>query len=126
MMSAIYIARSTRIAGRNLEGEMMIMTARDSVLSRLNEAGTAIWNAADGVTPLEEIVAQKLCSQYDVDPAEALKDAEEFVQDLAGDEILIVSDQPIVDPKTASRTGGGKAGESQSPKQPAAAPEDSL
>jgi hypothetical protein len=125
-MSAIYIARSTRIAGRNLEREMIIMTARDSVLSRLNEAGTAIWDAADGVTPLEEIVAQKICSQYDVDPAEALKDAEEFVQDLAGDGILIVSDQPIVDPQTASQAGGGKAGESQSPKQPAAAPEDSL
>jgi hypothetical protein len=61
-----------------------------------------------------------------VDPAEALKDAEEFVQDLAGDGILIVSDRPIVDPQTAIGAGGSTAGESQSAKQPAAAPEDAL
>ena len=84
-MSAIYIARGTKLAGRKLKQQMIIMTARDSVLSSLNELGTAIWDAADGVTPLEEIVERKVCAEYDVDRTEALKDAEEFVQDLAGD-----------------------------------------
>ena len=95
-MSAIYVARGTKLAGRKIKNQMIIMTARDSVLSSLNELGTAIWDAADGMTPLDEIVEQKVCAQYDVEPAEALKDAEEFVQDLAADGILIVSDQPIV------------------------------
>ena len=95
-MSAIYVARGTKLAGRKIKNQMIIMTARDSVLSSLNELGTAIWDAADGMTPLDEIVERKVCAQYDVEPAEALKDAQEFVQDLAGDGILIVSDQPIV------------------------------
>jgi hypothetical protein len=95
-MSAIYVARSTKLAGRKLKNQMIIMTARDSVLSSLNELGTVIWDAADGVTPLEEIVERNICADYDVDRTEALKDAEEFVRDLAGDGILIVSDQPMV------------------------------
>ena len=95
-MSAIYVARGTKLAGRKIKNQMIIMTSRDSVLSSLNELGTAIWDAADGVTPLDEIVERRVCAEYDVDRAEALKDAEEFVQDLAADGILVVSDQPIV------------------------------
>jgi len=95
-MSAIYVARGTKLAGRKLKNQMIIMTARDSVLSSLNESATALWDAADGVTPLEEMVEREICAKYDVDRAQALKDAEEFVQELAGDGILIVSDQPIV------------------------------
>ena len=104
-MSAIYVARGTKLAGRKIKNQMIIMTAHDSVLSSLNELGTAIWDAADGVTPLDEIVERRVCAQYDVEPAEALKDAQEFVQDLAGDGIVIVSDQPIV-PQTPQAVRG--------------------
>jgi hypothetical protein len=122
-MSAIYIARGTKLAGRKLKQQMIIMTARDSVLSSLNELGTAIWDAADGVTPLEEIVERKVCAEYDVDRTEALKDAEEFVQDLAGDGILIVSDQPIVTPPNGA-TNGNKTGGSKTTEAPEAVPEE--
>ena len=94
-MSSLYIARSTEIAARVLGGEMMIMSARDSTLFNLNEVGTAIWEAADGVTPLEEIVERKVCAEFEVEPAEALKDAESFVKELADRGILLVSDHPI-------------------------------
>ena len=94
-VSALYIARSTEIAARVLGGEMMIMSARDSTLFNLNEVATAIWEAADGVTPLEEIVQRKVCAEFEVEPAEALKDAESFVKELADRGILLVSDQPI-------------------------------
>jgi hypothetical protein len=122
-MSAIYIARGTKLAGRKLKQQMIIMTARDSVLSSLNELGTAIWDAADGVTPLEEIVERKVCAEYDVDRTEALKDAEEFVHDLAGDGILIVSDQPIVTPPNGA-TNGNKTGGSQTTEAPEAVREE--
>jgi hypothetical protein len=122
-MSAIYIARGTKLAGRKLKQQMIIMTARDSVLSSLNELGTAIWDAADGVTPLEEIVERKICAEYDVDRTEALKDAEEFVQDLAGDGILIVSDQPIVTPPNGA-TNGNKTDGSQTTEAPEAVREE--
>src|SRR5437763_3666021 len=72
-VSALYIARSTEIAARLLGGEMMIMSARDSTLFNLNEVGTAIWEAADGVTPLEEIVERKVCAEFEVEQRQPLR-----------------------------------------------------
>jgi len=94
-MSPLYIARSREIAARELDGEMMIMSARDSTLFNLNELGTIIWQAADGRTSLEQIVAQKVCPEYEVELAEALQDAESFVRELADHGIMLLSDQPI-------------------------------
>lgn len=94
-MSPIYIARSSAVAARSLEGEMMIMSAKDSTLFTLNPVGTLIWQSADGETPLAEIVEQKICAQFEVDPAEAARDAESFANDLAKHGILLISDEPI-------------------------------
>lgn len=94
-MSAEYIARATDLAARALGGEMMIMSAKDSSLYTLNPVATAIWQAADGNTPLNRIVEETICAEYDVDPAEAARDAQEFVKELAGHGILIVSDEPM-------------------------------
>jgi hypothetical protein len=94
-MSPVYIARVKEVAARSIGGEMMIMFARDSTLFDLNETATAIWQAADGVTPLAEIVQRSLCAQFEVDPAAALRDAEELVEGLAKHGILKVSNLPI-------------------------------
>jgi phosphohistidine swiveling domain-containing protein len=94
-MSPVYIARAREVAARMLDGEMMIMSARDSTLFNLNETATAIWRAADGITPLAEIVQQSVCAHFEVDPAVALNDAEELVQRLAQHGILKISDLPI-------------------------------
>ncbi len=94
-MSPLYIARSREIAARELDGEMMIMSARDSTLFNLNELGTMIWQAADGATALEEIVAEKIFPEYEVEASEALADAEAFVRELAEFGILLLSDRPI-------------------------------
>ena len=95
-MSPLYVSRSNQIAARSLGGEMVIMSARDSTLFSLNDVGTVIWQAADGQTSLGEIVARKVCAEFDVEPAEALKDAESFVRELAEHGILLVSDQPVI------------------------------
>ncbi len=71
-----YVARSTAIAARVLGDETMIMSATNSTLFTLDEVATVIWESADGATPLEEIVANKICTQYDITPEVALKDAE--------------------------------------------------
>lgn len=98
-MSSVYIARSTAVAARSLDGEMMIMSARDSTLFTLNSVGTVIWQSADGNTPLAEIVEQKICAEFEVDPIEAMKDAESFVNDLASHGIMVVSGGPITSAK---------------------------
>jgi len=94
-MSVLYIARSRKIAARLLDGEMMIMSARDARLFNLNPVGTMIWQAADGATTLDEIISQKICVEYEVEPGQALQDAEAFVRELAEHGILLLSDQPI-------------------------------
>jgi len=77
---------------------MMIMSAADSTFFTLNEVATVIWQAADGRTPLSEIVARIICPEFEVDPAEAGHDAEQFVNDLSRHGILLVSEQPIPSP----------------------------
>jgi hypothetical protein len=90
-----YVARSTAIAARVLGDEAMVMSAADSTLFTLDEVATLIWEAADGATPLEEIVKQKICSRYNVSLEIALKDAEVLVEQLAGHGLLLLSDRPI-------------------------------
>jgi sarcosine oxidase delta subunit len=94
-MSEMYIARSTAIAARMLAGEMMVMNSLDSTFFTLNEVATAIWQAADGCTPLREIVRNTVCEQFEVNPDEAMADAEQFVADLSTHGILLVSDHPL-------------------------------
>jgi hypothetical protein len=101
-----YVARSTAIAARVLGDETMVMSARNSTLFTLDEVATVIWESADGATPLEEIVANKICTQYDITPEIALRDAEDLVEQLAEHGLLLLSDQPIAQSAVAS--GGTK------------------
>ena len=94
-MSRLYVARNPRVAARSLDGEMMIMSGRDSTLFTLNKTATILWQAADGATPLDEIVQSRICREFDVEPAVALQDAETLARELASHEILQVSEQPI-------------------------------
>lgn len=94
-MSRLYVARSPRVAARSLDGEMMIMSGKDSTLFTLNKTATILWQAADGITPLEQIVRQRICEEFEVEPTEALEDAEKLARDLATHGILQVSEQPI-------------------------------
>lgn len=95
MSGKLYLARSSQIAARKLDDEMMIMSAVDSTLFTLNETATILWEAADGATSLDEIVAQKICSRFDVVASEAMSDAEELVRQLATHGILLLSDSPL-------------------------------
>lgn len=90
-----YVARSKMVAARMLGDEMVIMSAKDSTLFTLNPVATAIWNAADGKSTLEEIVAQRVCGEFEVGCDEAMADAQVFVAELAEHGILLTSEQPI-------------------------------
>jgi len=95
-MSETYIARSPAIAARLLAGEMMVMNSADSTFFTLNEVATAIWQAADGRTPLSQIVRERICEEFDIGAEKAQADAEHFVSDLSSHGILLVSDKPFV------------------------------
>ncbi|MFZ0394837.1 MAG: PqqD family protein [Terracidiphilus sp.] len=96
----MYLTQSNDIAARTLGDDTIIMSTLDSTVFMLNSVGTAIWNAANGVTPLAQIVEETVCSEFDVSNQQALADAEEFVGTLVEHGILSVSDQPVI-PKEA-------------------------
>jgi hypothetical protein len=93
--NCIYIARSSAIAARALAGEMMVMNSAEATFFTLNEVATAIFQAADGHTPLQDIVRNQICEQFEIDPEQAQADAEQFVTELSGHGILLVSNQPL-------------------------------
>jgi hypothetical protein len=97
-VSARYLARGRRLAARTLGGEKVILSADDSRLFVLNEVGAAIWDAADGRTPLAAIVEQAVCAQFDVDAETAQRDAEEFVAALVEQKLLLSSEEPLETP----------------------------
>jgi galactose mutarotase-like enzyme len=103
MSTSCYVARSNAIAARALGDETMVMSATNSTLFTLNEVATTIWEAADGITPLDEIIKNKICAQYRVDPDAALKDAEALIDGLASHGLLLVSDMPIAKLSHASK-----------------------
>jgi hypothetical protein len=95
MSKKLYVARSPRIAARKLGQEMLVMSGQGSTLFTLNPTATVLWQAADGATPLDEIVERRICSEFEVNPEEALRDAEALAEDLAKHGVLLISEQPI-------------------------------
>jgi hypothetical protein len=74
---------------------MVILSMDDSTLFTLNEAGAEIWRAADGRTPLREIVRDAVCAKFEVEQDAAYADAEAFCRQLAEHGVLRLADQPI-------------------------------
>jgi hypothetical protein len=95
---SIYVTRSSSVASRSFDGEMIVMSTRDSNLFTLNEAAAEIWKAADGRTPLERIVRDRICSIFEVELDQAFADAESLCRDLAANGILSISDAPLETP----------------------------
>jgi len=93
--SKTYVARSPRVAARMLGQEMLVMSGTDSTLFTLNPTATILWQAADGATPLHEIVERRICAEFDVKPEEAMRDARALTEDLAQHGILLTSEQPL-------------------------------
>jgi hypothetical protein len=94
MDAPTYISRAVNVAARQIGDEFMIMSGLDSSLYSLNETAALLWQAADGVTPLADIVMQKICGEFDVDPATALADAQTLATELAQHGIVQLSDKP--------------------------------
>jgi len=91
----MYLTQSADIASRTIGDDTIIMSTLDSTVFMLNSVGTAIWNAADGATPLSRIVQDHVCPEFDVSDELALADAMEFVDELVKHGILLISDVPV-------------------------------
>jgi hypothetical protein len=120
-MKPLYISRAGHIAADMPGGQMMIMSTADFSLYVLNGTASIIWQAADGITSLSEIVFNKVCAEFDVAPDVALEDATTLVNSLAGHGILLISDQParslrskVAPNEHADAGNGGEGGPARS------------
>ena len=82
-MSDVFIAKGPRLAARKVGGEMVILSAD--------------WEAADGRTTVQAIVADVICREFDIDGESAARDVDEFVRELSSHGILRTSAEAIVD-----------------------------
>ena len=90
-MPEAYLTQSPRTAWRVYDGEAVILWPDDSTLNTLNEVGTLIWELADGKSPMSAIVA-RICEEFDIEPAQAERDAMAFVAKLRVRGLLTVSE----------------------------------
>jgi hypothetical protein len=88
-----YLSRNAQTAWRVYDGEAVILLAEDSTLNTLNAVGTLIWEAADGRTPLSAVVG-RICEVFDVERAQAERDAALFIGKLCERGLLAVSGTP--------------------------------
>lgn len=96
MNASWYVSRSPHVAARRIGGEVMIMSGEDSSLYSLNETAALIWEAADGRTPIGQIVRERICAAFEVEEAQAVADALELIDALARRGILEVTASPAV------------------------------
>jgi hypothetical protein len=103
-MSDITITRGERLAARRVGDELVILSADDSSLYVLNELGSLLWEAADGQTPLREIVETVVCPEFDIDADTALADALDFLKQLEGFGVVALTARAVA-PRAASAGG---------------------
>jgi hypothetical protein len=94
-MSDVFFVKAGRLAARKVAGEVVILRADDSSLYVLNGVGTAVWDAADGHTPVDALVRDVICRDFDVDVDIALRDVSEFIAALTAQGVLRTSDRPM-------------------------------
>lgn len=92
-MAERYPAQNPRAAWRVYDGRAVIVSPEDSRLHTLNEVGTVVWQAADGRTPVEEIVAL-VCREFDVTADRAAADVDAFVDQLVARGLLSIGAAP--------------------------------
>ena len=89
--------RHPQTAGRIIDELAFVVTADDNKLHTLNLTATQLWKLAserDGCTP--EQAADVLVTQFEVDRATALRDADVCLRDLVERRILVA--EPIAAP----------------------------
>lgn len=80
--------RSVSARVRNTRGKLLVAQGPNSV--ELDDVGIFIFKSIDGKATLREI-ATRISAEYDVEYEQALADAAEFIAELAGLEIVVMS-----------------------------------
>lgn len=93
-MADQYPVQNPRAAWRVYDGEAVIISPDDSMMHTLNPVGTLIWEAADGRTTVESIVA-RVCAEFEVEAVRAEREALGFVDTLCARGLLTLAEAPV-------------------------------
>ena len=70
-----------------LGGEAVVISPDENTVRMLNDAGSRIWELADGTRTLDEIAAA-LAAEFEVDQTHARASTAAFVNELVGKDLL--------------------------------------
>ena len=76
-----------RVPWRRLDTEGLVLDVKTGILYPLNGVGTRIWELCDGDRSLADIT-EVLAAEFDADPATILRDADEFLGQLAAANLI--------------------------------------
>lgn len=93
-----YPIRAADVAYRIIDGEAILVTAREGKIYSLNSVGAKIWELADGTNSVSEVVAS-ICETFKIEKERASIDCMEFIEELSSKGILKL------------KKGGGNDGE---------------
>lgn len=87
-MSGEAILLNRRLAWREIEGKVVVISPDDSVIHELNETASFIWKHADHGRTLDDI-ARLLSLEFRIEAAQAKSDARDLVVSLARKHLLV-------------------------------------
>ena len=101
-----YVIPASSAIGRTIDDEAVIVLPEQGQVKVLNEVGARIWALADGTRTVRDIV-DTICTEYEVEPAQAEADTLDFVARLVerGMVSLLQSRRESPAVETAPRSG---------------------
>ncbi len=89
-----YPAPHSQVAGRVIDNEAVLVLSQRGEVQVLNEVGARIWELTDGTRSVAQI-AQTIADEFDVSAEQAQADVTDFVTQLVGDDVLVLSEKPM-------------------------------
>lgn len=90
-----YLIHNSEIASSIIEGEVIVVTLKDSILYSLNEVASRIWKLSKkGNFKISEII-KKIVEEFEVDEKEAEKDILEFIKIMISKKMIEVKNEPF-------------------------------
>jgi hypothetical protein len=80
-------SKSEHIVFRMVDGEAVLVEPRKGLVTVINSVGSRIWELVDGSRTASDI-AEVIAGEYDTSPDTALKDAVEFLRDMAEKDLV--------------------------------------
>jgi glycerol-3-phosphate O-acyltransferase len=89
----IYVIPASSAIGRTIDDEAVLVLPEQGQVKVLNEVGARIWALADGTRTVRDIV-DTICTEYEVEPAQAEADTLDFVARLVERGMVSLSAEP--------------------------------